>query len=184
MSAGFRKSFLGFNCDDVIKYIESAQSRFSKREGELQTEIDSLNERNNDTLKQMNELCTEKAAIEAELAQYRAKCDEIEQLSESIGKLYLVSQTSAKNIISNSVASSRLANEEIFKNIDCIDTAHTSLEDIKSEIEDTAKNFVNKVSELCSSLESTKAELIDRGADSERQLEEFHAVFNKINNAE
>ena len=184
MSAGFRKSFLGFNCDDVIKYIESAQSRFSKREGELQGEINTLNERNDDTLKQLDELRAEKAAIEAELAQFKSKCDEIEQLSESIGKLYLVSQTSAKNIINNSVASSRLANEEIFKNIDCIDTAHTSLKGIKNEIEDTAKNFVNKVSELCNSLENTKAELIDRGADSERQLEEFHAVFNKINNAE
>ncbi len=183
MSAGFRKSFFGFNCDDVIKYIESAQARFTKREGELQSEIDALNKRNNDTLKQMDDLRAEKAIIETELSQFKAKCDEIEQLSESIGKLYLVSQTSAKNIINNSVASSRMANEEIFKNIDCIDNAHTSLEGIKSEIEDTAKSFINKVNELCSSLDNTKSELIERGADSERQLEEFHAVFNKINNA-
>ncbi len=184
MSAGFRKSFLGFNCDDVIKYIESAQSRFTKREDELQSEINTLNERNDDTLKQIEVLRSEKALVEAELTQFKAKCDEIEQLSESIGKLYLVSQTSAKNIINNSVASSRLANEEIFKNIDCIDNAHTSLEGIKTEIEDTAKSFINKVNELCASLDKTKTELIDRGADSERQLEEFDAVFNKINNVE
>ena len=184
MSAGFRKSFFGFNCDDVIKYIESAQSRFTKRENELKSEIDALNAKNDETLKQMDSVLAEKSVLEAELAQFRAKCDEIEQLSESIGKLYLVSQTSAKNIINNSVASSRLASEEIFKNIDCIDNAHSSLQDIKTEIEETAKNFVSKVNELSASLTQTKTELIDRGADSERSLEEFNAVFNKINNAE
>ncbi len=184
MSAGFRKSFLGFNCDDVIKYIEAAQARFSKRESELEADITSLTEKNNATLSELEALKAEKAVVEAELASFKARCDEIEQLSESIGKLYLVSQTSAKNIINNSVASSRLANEEIFKNIDCIDNAHTSLSSIKSEIEDTAKSFIDKVNSLCASLEETKVELIERGADSDRQLEEFNAVFNKINNAE
>ena len=42
MSVGFRKSLLGFNCSDVMEYIEKSQNRFSKREKELTEKTDSL----------------------------------------------------------------------------------------------------------------------------------------------
>lgn len=182
MSAGFRKSFLGFNCDDVINYIEASQAKFTRREAELNSKISELEAQHLETLSQIEAINAQKALVESELATYKAKCDEIEHLSESIGKLYLVSQTSAKNIINNSVESSKLANEEIFKNIDSIDTAHGALLEIRAQIEETTRNFINKVDYLSSSLEATKGALVERGIDSDKQLEEFNAVFNKINN--
>ncbi len=182
--AGFRKSFLGFNCDDVVNYIQAAQAKFNRREDELKNEIKSFEDKLSSALSDIEALNNEKAELTKELDSFKARCDEIEQLSVSIGKLYLVSQNSAKNIINNSVESSRQANEEVFKNIDTIETAHTALEDIRSKIQKTADNFIADVDKLCSSLESTKQDLISRNEDSSRQLEEFTAMFNKINNAE
>ncbi len=184
MSAGFRKSFLGFNCDDVTEYIETSQRKFSRRESELEAQLALLKEQQLALEEKIEQKNRENAALSDEISNYRNRCDEIEQLSESIGKLYLVSQNSAKNIVNNSVASSKLANKEIFKNIDSIDTAHDALADIKSDLIETTNGFVSKISELCASLADTKTALIERGADSDRQLEEFTSMFNKINNAE
>ncbi len=182
--AGFRKSFLGFNCDDVVNYIQAAQAKFSKREAELTAQIEQTNNQLAETEQQLRAIAAEKEAVLAELEGFKNRCDEIEQLSLSIGKLYLVSQNSAKNIVNNSVESSRQANEEIFKNIDSIENAHCALEDIKENIRKTADSFIADVDNLCASLETTKRELIERNEDSTRQLEEFTAMFNKINNAE
>ncbi len=182
--AGFRKSFLGFNCDDVVNYIQSAQAKFSKREADLSAQIEETKKQLEATEEQLKAIAAEKEAVLAELQGFKSRCDEIEQLSLSIGKLYLVSQNSAKNIVNNSVESSRQANEEIFKNIDSIENAHSALADIKENIRRTADSFISDVDNLCSSLEQTKRELIERNEDSTRQLEEFTAMFNKINNAE
>jgi len=182
--AGFRKSFLGFNCDDVVNYIQSAQAKFSKREGELNAQIEQTEKKLEAAELQMAALLAEKEALMAELDSFKSRCDEIEQLSLSIGKLYLVSQNSAKNIINNSVESSRQANEEIFKNIDSIENAHSALADIKESVRRTADNFISEVDALAASLTDTKQELIERNEDSTRQLEEFTAMYNKINNAE
>ena len=182
--AGFRKSFLGFNCDDVVNYIKAAQAKFNRREQELKDNIKDCEDKLSNAQSEIENLKNEKASLVSELDSFKARCDEIEQLSVSIGKLYLVSQNSAKNIINNSVESSRQANEEVFKNIDSIENAHTALEEIRGKIQKTADNFIADVDKLCASLESTKQDLISRNEDSSKQLEEFTAMFNKINNAQ
>ncbi len=182
--AGFRKSFLGFNCDDVINYIQSAQAKFNRRETELNDEIALCQDKLTRAQSDIEKLNSEKQTLMAELDSFKSRCDEIEQLSVSIGKLYLVSQNSAKNIINNSVESSRRANEEIIKNMESIEDAHTALADIKAKIKNTTETFMADVENLCSSLEDTKRVLEERNENSNLQLEEFTAMFNKINNAE
>ena len=182
MSAGFRKSFLGFNCDDVIKYIEASQAKHTRREDDLKATISDLEERLNKALADIKALSEQNASLTAEINEFKSRSAEIEQLSASIGKLYMVSQNSAKNIINNSVESSRIANEEISKNIDSIDCAHTSLAYIRENMEKTANEFVENVNALCNSLENAKNTIAERSSDSEKQLEEFNAIFNKISN--
>ena len=182
--AGFRKSFLGFNCDDVINYIQAAQAKFNRRETELNDEIALCQDKLSKAQCDIDKLNEEKDTLLAELNSFKSRCDEIEQLSISIGKLYLVSQNSAKNIINNSVESSRRASEEILKNMESIEDAHVALAEIKSRIKNTTENFMSDVENLCSSLEDTKRVLAERNENSNLQLEEFTAMFNKINNAE
>ena len=42
MSVGFRKSLFGFNCDDVISYIERSQKSFTEKQKELSEKVTSL----------------------------------------------------------------------------------------------------------------------------------------------
>lgn len=184
MSAGFRKSFLGFNCDDVIKYIETAQAKFVRIKNELEAKNSDLEEKLNNTNSELEDLKAKNAALMAEVEEYRNKHSEIEQLSASIGKLYLVSQNSAKSIMNNSVASSQLASEQIEKNIESIETAHSSLSSIRDDMEKTANEFIENLNNLCESLENTKQSIKENSEESEKHLEEFNAIFKKINNAQ
>ena len=184
MSAGFRKSLFGFNCDDVLRYIESAQMRYSQNEAEYKSKISQIEGQLSAALESIEAISSERDSLLAELTEFRRKCDEIEQLSASIGKLYIVSQNSAQNIISNSVESSRIASEEVNKNIDSIDAAHTALADIRTSLEETTADFITRISALCASLDAAKTDLEERSGESQRHYEEFNAIFNKINNAQ
>ena len=42
MSAGFRKSLFGFNCEDVMEYIEKSQKSFVEREKDLSAQVKKL----------------------------------------------------------------------------------------------------------------------------------------------
>ena len=42
MSKGFKKSLFGFNCDEVVAYIEKAHKTFKEKELLLNEKIDSL----------------------------------------------------------------------------------------------------------------------------------------------
>ena len=67
MSVGFRKSFLGFNCDDVIEYIQNSHKKFSEKENELNQKIDSLDNTIAHINTQLEEVKSAKAVVEAQL---------------------------------------------------------------------------------------------------------------------
>ena len=92
MSVGFRKSLFGFNCDDVIEYIQTSHKKFSQKENELNEKIDSLDATITSVNAQLEDVKASKAIVEAQLKEYTDKYDEIERLSQNIGKLYLVAQ--------------------------------------------------------------------------------------------
>ena len=131
MSVGFRKSLFGFNCDDVINYIEESHKRFSTKEKELNKKINSLDETISDVNAQLNAIKIAKAEVEAQLKEYTDKQDEIERLSQNIGRLYLVSQANAKAIMKNSAENSEIASLEVEKNLNSIDNAHEQLANLK-----------------------------------------------------
>ena len=87
MSVGFRKSLFGFNCDDVIGYIEESHKKFSEKENELNQKIGSLDQTLANVNTQLEDVKNAKAAVEAQLKEYTDKYDEIERLSQNIGKL-------------------------------------------------------------------------------------------------
>ena len=41
MAAGFRKSLFGFNCADVMEYIEKSQKTFVKNEKDLTEQVET-----------------------------------------------------------------------------------------------------------------------------------------------
>lgn len=181
MSVGFRKSLFGFNCDDVIEYVQNTHKKFSEKENQLNDKIDGLDKTIATINLQLEEVKAAKAAVEAQLKEYTDKQDEIERLSQNIGKLYLVAQTNAKSIMQNSAENRDIANREVEKNLHSIDNAHEALAALKAEIMQTSNDFVTKVDTLVSSLASAREQVGQKNADNRKLAEQFETLFADIN---
>lgn len=180
MAVGFRKSLFGFNSSDVIEYIESTHKSFLKKESELKANLAKLEEDLNASKDNYNKLELEKVEIEKQLAEFNAKYDDIERLSENIGKLYLVAQANAKAIMENSENSAKIANEEVQKNLYTIGDAHESLKELRQSIIKTADNFVSEVDALLSSLNATKQQIDENNDVVEKSRKQFDSIYANI----
>lgn len=181
MSVGFRKSLFGFNCDDVIEYIQESHRKFSEKEKDLNQKIDSLDKTIESVNSQLEDVKAAKIAVEAQLKEYTDKYDEIERLSQNIGKLYLVAQTNAKSIMQNSTENRDIANREVEKNLHSIDNAHEQLAALKAEILQTSNEFVTKVDSLVTSLSVAREQVSDNNADNRELVEQFENIFADVN---
>ncbi len=181
MSVGFRKSLFGFNCDDVIEYIEQSHKKFSEKEAALNQKIDSLDNTIADVNAKLDDVKVAKAAVEAQLKEYTDKYDEIERLSQNIGKLYLVAQANAKSIMQNSADNRDIANREVEKNLHSIDSAHEQLASLKAEIMQTSSDFVSKVDTLVTSLTTAREQISQKNTDNRELAEQFENLFADIN---
>lgn len=181
MSVGFRKSLFGFNCDDVIEYVEQSHKKFSKKENDLNQKISELDATITNVTAQLEDVKTAKAIVDAQLKEYTDKYDEIERLSQNIGKLYLVAQANAKSIMQNSAETRDLANREVEKNLHSIDNAHEQLSALKAEIMQTSSEFVNKVDTLVESLSVARDQVNQKNIDNHELAEQFENLFADIN---
>ena len=182
MAVGFRKSLFGFNCDDVMKYIENTHKSFSEKETVLNNKISELDDTLLSLNNELNEIKVAKESVEAELKQYTDKYEEIERLSQNIGKLYLVAQANAKAIIKDSTENSEMSRKEVERNLGSIDEAHESLNDLKANIMKTSTDFVSRVEALIGSLDSTREQI---KSNTERTAElkgEFEALYAELTN--
>lgn len=181
MSVGFRKSLFGFNCDDVIDYIQESHKKFSEKENELNQKINTLDKTIAAVNEQLEDVKAAKAAVEVQLKEYTDKQDEIERLSQNIGRLYLVSQANAKSIMQNSAENRDIANREVEKNLHSIDNAHEQLSALKAEIMQTSDDFIARVDALVSSLATSREKLTQKNADNRELAEQFENLFADIN---
>lgn len=182
MSVGFRKSLFGFNCDDVIDYIQASHKNFSEKENELNKKITELDNVIAEINTQLVEVKKSKSDVELQLKEYTDKYDEIERLSQNIGKLYLVAQANAQSIMKNTAESSDITSREVEKNLSSIDTAHDSLAKLKQDILKTSDDFVSKVDSLVSSLSTAREQVVQNNDSNRKLVESFETVFTDINN--
>lgn len=180
MSVGFRKSLFGFNCDDVIEYIEQSHKNFSEKENQLNQKINELDATITNVNAQLDDVKSAKEAVEAQLKEYTDKYDEIERLSQNIGKLYLVAQANAKSVMQNSAENRDIANREVEKNLHSIDNAQESLASLKSEIMQTSAEFAAKVDSLVSSLNSAREQIDSNNTESRKLAEQFDSVVSEM----
>ena len=182
MSIGFRKSLFGFNCNDVLEYIEKAHRKFKIKTDALNEKAEELKVELNLSKENYEKLLEEKNIINEKLDAFTQKADEIERLSENIGKLYLVSQANAQAIMSNAQESSALANSEVEKNLSAIDEAHISLEELRQSITKTSDDFIKEVDILLNSLNKTREQITANTQNCEEAAEDFEAVYESIVN--
>ena len=180
MAVGFRKSLFGFNCDDVLKYIERSQKSFAEKEKDLTNQVEELSKSldlSNENYRKLND---EKELIAKKLADFSEKYEEIERLSENIGKLYLVAQANAQAIMANSEENANLANSEVEKNLSAINDAHESLDSLRKSVIQTSNEFLCEIDGLISSLNETKETIAANIASDEEHKNQFNEVFRTL----
>lgn len=180
MAVGFKKSLFGFKCDDVMQYIERSQKSFAEKEKELSEQVDTLSrdlDLSNENCRKLND---EKELIAKKLADFSEKYEEIERLSENIGKLYLVAQANAQAIMANSEKNARLANEEVEKNLSAINDAHESLDSLKKSIMQTSNEFLGEIDGLISSLNETRETISANIAADKEHKNQFDEVYRTL----
>lgn len=180
MSIGFKKSLMGFNCSDVINYIDKTHKNFIEKEKNLNSKINELEKNLESSENEKSKLQEEKLEIEAKLNEFYAKYDEIERLSENIGKLYLVAQENAKAIIENSENTAKLISEEVNRNLYTIDEAHESLAILRQNISKTSSDFVSEVENLMSSLTKTKDQISEKNEAVSEAKDKFDEIYASI----
>ncbi len=182
MALGFRKSLFGFNCDDVIDYIENTHRKFKIKADNLKQTADEFSQKLDRSKVDYQNLLNEKNEIAQKLEEFTKKADEIERLSENIGKLYLVSQANAQAVISNSQESAELSKGEVEKNLTAIDQAHVSLNELRQSIIKTSEDYINEVDSLIASLDNTRQQIADNTQKTDEAIENFEQVYENIVN--
>ena len=180
MKAGFRKSLFGFNSDDVMEYIEKTHKAFSEKETVLNEKIDDLESELNSAKSQISEIIEEKNTIETQLREYTEKFDEIERLSQNIGKLYLVSETNANSVMENAKQNKELSMNAVSKSIKCADDTYASLASLKDEIIKTSSEYLERIKSLMSTLEKMKSDIYENDISSDKSIEEYEELLNSI----
>lgn len=180
MSVGFRKSFFGFNCEDVLGFIENSHKEFAAKEKNFNKTISQLNSEISDLENKITELEQVKSDIQDKLDAYNAQKEEIDRVSKNIGKLYLVAQSNARSIIKSNEESLAAAREEAQRNISSIESAHNVLSEIKSELLEKTAEFNDSLEGLSTELDKAKSVIKENEAESEAKIEEVNKFVSSL----
>ena len=180
MAVGFRKGLFGFNCDDVMQYIEKTHKSFSKKEAEFKEKIDALNTTLDAANETIENIKVEKTLLEAKLKEFTDKQEEIERLSQNIGKLYLVAQANAKSVMENAQQNSELARVEVERNMSAVTEAQESLNQLKTEILIASESFSKELDRLVTEFNKTKTDIIVNTSEIDEKFKEFDSILKDM----
>ncbi len=180
MSVGFRKSLFGFNSDDVMDYIAKTHNEYVQKETVLNEQIDILNSNLENARIQISGILSEKNELEIKLKQYTDKYDEMERLSQNIGKLYLVAENNANSIMETAKQTKQISADEISKNMAVADSTYSTLSDLKEELTKTAAEFSAKLQSLMSSLEKTRQNIASNSILTEKKINEYNDLLKSM----
>ena len=177
----------GFNKSDVNMYLMKLQQEYALKEQEFTKKIADL-EKKNQELKEKSvegekELQTtrdELNRINGEFAYLKGKEQEIEQMSESIGTMYMVAMQNAQEIIGEAEACAKEVNQISALRLEAAAKAEEQLKNIKESIKSSAEQLAEEINSLSLSLEGPKNRL---AAQLEgKNLPEIPVVLKNENN--
>ena len=156
----------GFNKSDVNMYLMKLQQEYALKEQEVTKKIADL-EKKNQELKEKSvegekELQTtrdELNRINGEFAYLKGKEQEIEQMSESIGTMYMVAMQNAQEIIGEAEACAKEVNQISALRLEAAAKAEEQLKNIKESIKSSAEQLAEEINSMSLSLEGPKNRL-------------------------
>lgn len=187
MAVEFRTSFLGFNRDDVLDYVHKKDAdmkiisaSLKDKIKALEDELSSLKADFSEALKNNAELMANNKELSSALAEYKTKEDEIESLSRKIGKLYLVSKSSAKSIVDRAEETAGIINEQAQIRLKNITETEDSLHEITKQIVSASERYVSELGAMEDALAEAKVKVSERDAERVRISEEFAEIYEKL----
>lgn len=187
MAIEFRNALLGFNKDDVLNYVHHKDAEFKNLDRELnkkieqiEKELETLRKEYTSALATIGNLTHENDTLKVRVEEYDRKVKEIDSMSSKIGKLYLVSKSSAKTIVSRAEESSDLVSAQADRNLEGIENTQASLKEIADSILSASQNFVSKLDALQDSLDEAKQKVNDNKTTTSKISEEFAELYAKL----
>lgn len=187
MAVEFRTGFFGFNRDDVLEYVHKKDAEMKMLSASmndklkaLEDELSSLKADFNEAVKNNAELSAENSRLTAELGDFREKAQEIDSLSRKIGKLYLVSKSSAKSIVDRAEEKADVINEQAELRLHSIERTEESLHEITKQIVSASEKYVSELNSLGSSLANAKKKVAAQDSERVQISEEFAEIYEKL----
>lgn len=187
MAVEFRSSFFGFNRDDVFDYVHKKDAEMkiltasmNEKLHVLEEELAQLKADFNEAVKNNSELSSENSRLSSELEVFKSKSDEIDSLSRKIGKLYLVSKSSAKSIVERAEENAQILDEQTKLRLSNIEQTEESLHTITKHIVSASEKYVSELSSLSVSLAEAKEKVGNKDAERIRISEEFSEIYEKL----
>lgn len=180
MAIGFRKSLFGYNTEDVSNHLTKITLENQEIQNALKARVDELTNELNVSKASVENLTAENSEIKEKLDYYIAKYEEVKNLSENIGKLYLVAQTNAKAIMAAADEAKNTAHTEIEQNLTAINATNATLNELKNKITSLNNEFIVKVDELNASLLAAKQIIESADKTEQEKLESFDRAYEYI----
>ncbi len=187
MAIEFRTGFLGFNKDDVLNYVhlkdrelKTLSAELNAKIAELEKRLDRLKEEHLSDISTIEKLSKENTELNIKASEYDRKTAEIDAMSANIGKLYLVSKSTAKTIVADAEESSRIVSAQTDKSIDNIEQTQASLKELAEEILSASQSFVSRIGEFNRTLEDAKSKIDENKSNSSAVSEEFAELYAKL----
>ncbi|MBE6782048.1 MAG: hypothetical protein E7540_04965 [Ruminococcaceae bacterium] len=187
MAIEFRNALLGFNKNDVLEYVAQKDKELKRLSVTLNSRIDNLKQEleilkseHQSCLSTIGNLTIENDNLKACIAEYEKKIDEIEDMGSKIGKLYLVSKASAKDIVDRAQENSSLVEQQTDKSLVNIENTQADLKEIAENILSASQNFVERLDSLQDSLDKTKSQISENKDSSSQISEDFAELYAKL----
>ena len=105
---------------------------------------------------------------------------EIDAMSAKIGKLYLVSRSTAKTVVDDAQASAQIVDAQTDKSLQNIESTQASLKELAEEILSASQGFVSRIGEFNRTLEDAKSKVDENKSNSMSVSEEFAELYAKL----
>jgi len=152
----------GFNKADVNMYLMKLQQEFAIKEQDFARKLENLEKENSDLKEKYNSTQAELNSVKNEFAYLKGKEQEIEQMSESIGTMYMVAMQNAQEIISEAEACAREINQISALRLEAASKAEEQLKTIKESIKNSAEQLAEDINSMTLSLEGPKNRLAEQ----------------------
>lgn len=171
----FRSSLFGFNREDVLTYVVESREAENKNRKRIE-ELDNKNkelEANIQQHKGLNEEISEKLSIaEEKLKDFDQREQALTNLSESIGRLYLVAQANANAVIAAANENVELSKAAVEQNISVASSAEAELLEISRILNEKTKAYTDEIAYLEKQIADARERIIENKAEiAERQTE-------------